>query len=129
MTGLPNAAIFAHSQYMVTGSPPISETQTEWYDKIHPLILTKESVIGYDPKAMAPSAKVSVALQHWSVVKQDVAAFASVITDDNHAWGAVANGQSQSQDEVDKQAISLCAKYAADKGIDKPCELYKPIKK
>ena len=128
VTGVPLAMVFARSQFMVTNSIPRQGKTTAWYDDTYPLFLSENpGVLKYT--ARIPRAKVGVASAHWNVLKRGVAAFASVRTEDDQAWGEWTGGQGGTQEEVDRLVLEMCAKNASAKGIDKPCALHKPIEK
>ena len=129
MLAVPKAAVFARSQYMISAGIPIGDEYVAWYeDKVYPQVLSENPGV-MDYAARVPLAKVMVGASHWNAIKGDIAAFASVRTKDNQAWGAVTRGDGRTQAQVNEDALALCAKYAADKGIDKACALHTPAAK
>lgn len=122
ISGLPKAVLFARSQFMITANLPVDEKQSAWHEENYPVLLSADpGVLNY--KAREINAELSIARRHWLEVKGKVAAFAGVSTEDDFAWGASSvNGATQ--EEVNQRAMDLCKKYAGEKGIEKPCELY-----
>ena len=125
VSGVPAAAVFARSQYMTTEGLPIGADMTSRFSTLYPL-LSSESPGVIDYEAKLPRARIGIAYAQWWAKKGEIGAFASVTTDDNQAWGAVANAKNSSQEKADQDAMELCTTHAATKGIKKPCVLSVP---
>ena len=125
MKGVPVSAVFAKSQFMTTGQLPIGGDMTSRFNQLYTLLPSQNpGVIDY--KAKMPYANKQIAYAQWWAIRGKTNAFASVTTDDNYAWGSVTKATKENQEQVNQEAMKLCAESAANKGIDKPCELSAP---
>ena len=122
ITGVPRGVLFARSRYMASSGIPVSEEQIAWYEQIYPRMQSESPRLWNYPKREA-RAELMVAFRLWQVLDAPVAAFASVLTDDDFAWGS-SNDVDATQAQVEERAMTLCTEKARGKGIDKPCALY-----